>query len=84
MDVYNDTPTLVTLWLTLIPKLSILILLLELFSQINLIILQEIDINYIYKFISNDINILNNSILIENYNSITSLINNLIKNLLFL
>ena len=39
-DVYNDTPTLVTFWLTLIPKLSILIILLELFSQINLIVLQ--------------------------------------------
>jgi hypothetical protein len=35
MDVYNDTPTIVTTWLTIIPKLSILILLLELYLQID-------------------------------------------------
>ena len=29
MDVYDDTPTLVTLWLTVMPKISILILFLE-------------------------------------------------------
>ena len=29
-DVYDDTPTLVTIWLTIMPKISILILLLEL------------------------------------------------------
>lgn len=34
-DVYNDTPTIVTTWLTIIPKLSILILLLELYLQID-------------------------------------------------
>lgn len=37
MDVYNDTPTIVTIWLTLIPKISILILLLELHTHIDLI-----------------------------------------------
>jgi len=37
MDVYNDTPTIVTIWLTLIPKISILILLLELHMHIDLI-----------------------------------------------
>ena len=36
-DVYNDTPTIVTIWLTLIPKISILILLLELHTHIDLI-----------------------------------------------
>ena len=34
-DVYNDTPTIVTIWLTIMPKLSILILLLELYLQID-------------------------------------------------
>ena len=36
-DVYDDTPTIVTIWLTLIPKISILILLLELHIHIDLI-----------------------------------------------
>lgn len=35
MDVYGDSPTIVTMWLTIIPKLSILILLLELYLQID-------------------------------------------------
>ena len=34
-DVYEDTPTIVTIWLTLIPKISILILLVELFLGFN-------------------------------------------------
>ena len=36
-DVYDDTPTIVTIWLTLIPKISILILLLELHIHVDLI-----------------------------------------------
>jgi NADH-ubiquinone oxidoreductase chain 2 len=36
-DVYDDTPTIVTIWLTIMPKLSILILLLELHTQIDFI-----------------------------------------------
>jgi NADH-ubiquinone oxidoreductase chain 2 len=36
-DVYDGTPTIVTTWLTIIPKISILILLLELQSQIGVI-----------------------------------------------
>lgn len=36
-DVYNDTPTIVTIWLTIMPKISILILLLELHTQIGFI-----------------------------------------------
>nr|YP_006576302.1 NADH dehydrogenase subunit 2 [Lentinula edodes]QEN73904.1 NADH dehydrogenase subunit 2 [Lentinula edodes]UZS77545.1 NADH dehydrogenase subunit 2 [Lentinula edodes]UZS77571.1 NADH dehydrogenase subunit 2 [Lentinula edodes]UZS77594.1 NADH dehydrogenase subunit 2 [Lentinula edodes]UZS77620.1 NADH dehydrogenase subunit 2 [Lentinula edodes] len=36
-DVYDETPTIVTIWLTLIPKISILILLLELHIHIDLI-----------------------------------------------
>nr|YP_009870408.1 NADH dehydrogenase subunit 2 [Omphalotus japonicus]QKJ84731.1 NADH dehydrogenase subunit 2 [Omphalotus japonicus] len=36
-DVYDDSPTIVTIWLTIIPKISILILLLELHIHIDLI-----------------------------------------------
>nr|YP_009704473.1 NADH dehydrogenase subunit 2 [Volvariella volvacea]AYD91362.1 NADH dehydrogenase subunit 2 [Volvariella volvacea]AYD91393.1 NADH dehydrogenase subunit 2 [Volvariella volvacea]AYD91445.1 NADH dehydrogenase subunit 2 [Volvariella volvacea] len=36
-DVYDDTPTIVTIWLTIMPKISILILLLELITQIGFI-----------------------------------------------
>nr|YP_025882.1 NADH dehydrogenase subunit 2 [Moniliophthora perniciosa]AAQ74265.1 NADH dehydrogenase subunit 2 [Moniliophthora perniciosa] len=36
-DVYDDTPTIVTIWLTIIPKISILILLLDLYLHIDLI-----------------------------------------------
>jgi NADH-ubiquinone oxidoreductase chain 2 len=36
-DVYDDSPTIVTIWLTIMPKISILILLLELQTQIGLI-----------------------------------------------
>jgi len=35
-DVYDDSPTIVTIWLTIMPKISILILLLELQSGISL------------------------------------------------
>uniref|UniRef100_UPI00315CEFBA NADH dehydrogenase subunit 2 n=1 Tax=Infundibulicybe hongyinpan TaxID=2486348 RepID=UPI00315CEFBA len=34
-DVYDDTPTIVTIWLTIMPKISIVILLLELQTQIG-------------------------------------------------
>jgi len=36
-DVYDDTPTIVTIWLTIMPKIAILILLLELYTQIGII-----------------------------------------------
>src|SRR6267154_2330971 len=35
-DVYDDSPTIVTIWLTIMPKISIIILLLELQSGISL------------------------------------------------
>lgn len=35
-DVYDDSPTIVTIWLTIMPKISILILLLELQSGLSL------------------------------------------------
>nr|YP_009739439.1 NADH dehydrogenase subunit 2 [Tricholoma saponaceum]QIC20283.1 NADH dehydrogenase subunit 2 [Tricholoma saponaceum] len=34
-DVYDDTPTIVTIWLTIMPKIAIIILLLELQTQIG-------------------------------------------------
>ena len=34
-DVYNDSPTIVTIWLTIMPKISIFIFLLEIQSQIG-------------------------------------------------
>jgi NADH-ubiquinone oxidoreductase chain 2 len=37
IDVYDDTPTIVTIWLTIMPKISIIIFLLELHSQIGII-----------------------------------------------
>ena len=36
-DVYDDSPTIVTIWLTIMPKISILILLVELITQIRFI-----------------------------------------------
>ncbi len=35
-DVYDDTPNIVTIWLTIMPKIAILILMLELYTQISL------------------------------------------------
>lgn len=35
-DVYDDSPTIVTIWLTIMPKISILIFLLELITHINM------------------------------------------------
>ncbi len=37
-DVYDDTQTIVTIWLTIMPKIAILILLLELYTQIGNIV----------------------------------------------
>lgn len=37
MDVYDGTPTIVTTWLTIIPKIAIFIFLLELYTQIGVI-----------------------------------------------
>ena len=34
-DVYDDSPTIVTIWLTIMPKISIIIFLLELFTQLD-------------------------------------------------
>lgn len=40
-DVYDDSPTIVTIWLTIMPKISILILLLEAFGQTQIGLLEN-------------------------------------------
>ena len=51
-DVYDETPTQVTMWLTIIPKISILVLLLEFISglSINSIVDYNIYDNFINQF----------------------------------
>lgn len=47
-DVYDETPTIVTIWLTIVPKISLLILLLEIYSPLStdfIIALQPLAIN---------------------------------------
>ena len=61
-DVYDDTPTIVTIWLTIIPKISLIILLLELYTQIGIIGLPSLllinpngYVEYFYSDINNNI-----------------------------
>src|SRR5919205_567492 len=44
-DVYDESPTIVTIWLTIMPKISILIFILEIFTQITSVIpnLEKLD-----------------------------------------
>jgi NADH-ubiquinone oxidoreductase chain 2 len=44
-DVYDESPTIVTIWLTIMPKISILIFILEVFTQITSVnpILENLD-----------------------------------------
>lgn len=48
-DVYDESPTIVTIWLTIMPKISILILLLEIFTQISSVnpVLESLGLNTI-------------------------------------
>jgi NADH-ubiquinone oxidoreductase chain 2 len=48
-DVYDESPTIVTIWLTIMPKISILILILEIFTQITSVnpILENLGLNTI-------------------------------------
>jgi len=50
-DVYDDSPTIVTIWLTIMPKISIIILLLELNTQLNLDLILENNIFNIIKYL---------------------------------
>lgn len=80
-DVYEDTPTIVTIWLTIMPKLAIIIFLLELYSQIEIVgntisIGDQIFLIETINKIQNESSILVNfsnlsSILTEPYNTIT-------------
>jgi len=48
-DVYDEVPTIVTIWLTIMPKIAILVLLLELYTQIGYIGLPYgVELNSIY------------------------------------
>ena len=59
MDVYDDSPTLVTIWLTIMPKISILIFLLQLLIgldvNLNLLNSNIISLN-LFNFDFNSIN----------------------------
>ena len=81
-DVYDDSPTIVTIWLTIMPKIAILFFMAELFiggisynmiSNINTIgnseNIQELNfynISIIYDLINSDINIKNMGLITEN------------------
>lgn len=85
-DVYDDTPTIVTIWLTLIPKISILILLLELHIHIDIIDLLTVN-GQINSFILNIDTITKNLLLISSLlsliiGSVVGLAQNRIKRLL--
>lgn len=78
LDVYDETPTIVTIWLTIMPKISILIFLLELytgFRSLDLII----NNTYIYNFLSSEgESTLNISLVVKNLLLISSLLSLLI------
>jgi NADH-ubiquinone oxidoreductase chain 2 len=48
-DVYDESPTIVTIWLTIMPKISILIFILEIFTQITSVnsVLESLGLNTI-------------------------------------
>ena len=53
-DVYDDTPTIVTIWLTIMPKISILIFLIEIYTHIGLTNLSSIlEINNLGSILGN-------------------------------
>lgn len=62
-DVYDETPTIVTIWLTIMPKIGILILLLELHTQIGGI--GSLNTLIIDQITDNTINLLKNLLLIS-------------------
>ena len=85
-DVYDEVPTIVTIWLTLIPKISILILLLELHIHIDIIDLLTVN-GQIKSFILNIDTITKNLLLISSLlsliiGSVVGLAQNRIKRLL--
>jgi NADH-ubiquinone oxidoreductase chain 2 len=82
-NVYDESPTIVTLWLNTIPKLSILILMLDLFSNLSLF-----NINFTWDFLIHPtdeigFNHYNNLLILFNWYQ-NMKINYLIKNLLLI
>jgi NADH-ubiquinone oxidoreductase chain 2 len=75
-DVYDDSPTIVTIWLTIMPKLAILFILLEIYTHIVQV---DVSLSGIYLF--NTLNQIENSI-INNVSLISE--NIIIKNLLLI
>jgi len=69
-DVYDDSPTIVTIWLTIMPKISILVLLIELQTQIGF--LGNINISSFY--FNNSIELLESIINPDFYDGITTII----------
>ena len=68
-DVYDDTPTIVTIWLTIMPKISIIIFLLELHTQLGIIgnnlNIELVGVNLISNLFTENIqNVLKNLLLI--------------------
>ena len=80
-DVYDDTPTIVTIWLTIMPKISIIIFLIEIYTHIGLIniplIIETLNISNIELNIISNIEISTISI-IKNLLLISSLLSLLI------
>ena len=68
-DVYNDSPTITTIWLTVMPKISILIFLLELYTHIGFLSNVEI-FNSIVEINGNENIILKNLLLISSFLSL--------------
>src|SRR5882757_4022131 len=62
-DVYDDSPTIVTIWLTVMPKISILIFLLEIYTHIGLFSNNYSSLEILESLTRLKIYIINNSIL---------------------
>jgi NADH-ubiquinone oxidoreductase chain 2 len=76
-DVYDESPTIVTIWLTIMPKISILIFMLEIFTQITSVspILENLDSMVVeFYFSSNNIIGINAIIILLLISSLFSLI----------
>ena len=76
-DVYDETPTIVTIWLTIMPKISILILLLEIYTLVAISLNINIEIIFNLNFFFNielAISYASNNILIINSNIIKNIL----------
>lgn len=86
-DVYDETPTIVTIWLTIMPKISIIILLLELQEIFTIGTIESINLLNIntYNDVLNNLSTLKTSTTSYNLNSLFEGNNmNLLKILLFI